>query len=173
MVKKVLDDAPAQEAGAAEDRHLSDICHLTRDCATGPRSVRPLKPFALSQSGPITAAPAPTPAESSGLTYVLVLLGAALAAAPTMRWFLNTRGANLLRARSTTVVLVSTRTQRSHAGLASAGGFIIAPQVQRSDISSSTFSTAIYSACRMAKDTIVKVGFSAPPVGELAALGDA
>ncbi len=36
MVKKVLDDAPAQEAGAAEDRHLSDICHLTHDRATGP-----------------------------------------------------------------------------------------------------------------------------------------
>ena len=35
MVKKVLDDAPAQEAGAAEDRHLSDICHLTHDRSTG------------------------------------------------------------------------------------------------------------------------------------------
>ena len=35
MVKKMLDDAPAQEAGAAEDRHLSDICHLTNDDVTG------------------------------------------------------------------------------------------------------------------------------------------
>jgi hypothetical protein len=53
------------------------------------------------------AVPAPIPAESSWLTYVLVLLGAAIAAAMTVRWFLNTRGANLLRARSTTVGLVS------------------------------------------------------------------
>ena len=36
MVKKVLDNAPAQEAGAAEDRHLTDICHLTHDRATDP-----------------------------------------------------------------------------------------------------------------------------------------
>src|SRR5262245_38526525 len=36
MVKKVLDDAPAQETGAAEDRHLSGICHLAHDRATGP-----------------------------------------------------------------------------------------------------------------------------------------
>jgi hypothetical protein len=35
MVKKMLNDAPAQEAGAAEDRHLSDICHLTHDDAIG------------------------------------------------------------------------------------------------------------------------------------------
>jgi hypothetical protein len=53
----------------------------------------------------MAAAPAPTPAES-WLTYVVVLLGGALAAAMTVRWFLNTRGANLLRARSTTVGLV-------------------------------------------------------------------
>jgi hypothetical protein len=52
------------------------------------------------------AAAASTPAESSWLTYVLVLLGAALAAAMTVCWFLNTRGANLLRARSTTAGLV-------------------------------------------------------------------
>jgi hypothetical protein len=46
MVKKVLDDAPAQEAGAAEDRHLSDhLCHLTQDGATGSPVVRPLKPL--------------------------------------------------------------------------------------------------------------------------------
>src|SRR5262245_32871320 len=43
--------------------------------------------------------------ESSWLTYVLVLVGAALGAAMTVRWFLNTRGA--ARARSTTVGLVS------------------------------------------------------------------
>jgi len=45
--------------------------------------------------------------ESSWLTYVLVLVGAAFGAAMTVRWFLNTRGAALLRARSTTVGLVS------------------------------------------------------------------
>ena len=39
------------------------------------------------------------------LIYVLVLVGAALGAAMTVRWFLNTRGA--ARARSTTVGLVS------------------------------------------------------------------
>jgi hypothetical protein len=43
--------------------------------------------------------------ESSWLTYVLVLAGAALGAAMTVRWFLNTRGAG--RARSTTVGLAS------------------------------------------------------------------
>src|SRR5262245_36046441 len=43
--------------------------------------------------------------ESSWLTYVLVLVGAALGAAMTVRWFLNTCGA--ARARSTTVGLVS------------------------------------------------------------------
>src|SRR5215475_14471972 len=49
--------------------------------------------------------------------------GAALAAAMTVCCFLNTRGANLLRARSTTVGLVfDTEHKRSHAGLASAGG---------------------------------------------------
>ena len=53
------------------------------------------------------AAAAPTPAESSWLTYVLVLLGGALATAMTVCWFLNTRGANLLRARSTTAGLVT------------------------------------------------------------------
>ena len=45
MVKKVLDDAPAQEAGAAEDRHLSDICHLLTMMRPAHRSVRPLKTF--------------------------------------------------------------------------------------------------------------------------------
>jgi hypothetical protein len=55
MVKKVLDDAPAQEAGAAEDRHLSDICHLTHYRATG------LHRFAAAQalSGRLQAKLAP------------------------------------------------------------------------------------------------------------------
>jgi hypothetical protein len=72
-----------------------------------PKQVAAAGDFKLAERNEVNltaAAAAPTTAESSWLTYVLVLLGGALAAAMTVRWFLNTRGG--LRARSTTTGLV-------------------------------------------------------------------
>ena len=53
--RRLLDDAPAQEAGAAEDRHLTDICHLTHDRATDP----PVCAAAQALSGRLQAKLAP------------------------------------------------------------------------------------------------------------------
>ena len=116
----VMPEQPHYSATVRTDRGLvptPDLASANTEGAGGtpgtpafnPQQVAAAGDFKLAERNEVNltaAAPAPAPAQWSWLTYIVVLLGGALAAAMAVRWFLNTRGANLLRARSTTVGLV-------------------------------------------------------------------
>jgi hypothetical protein len=77
--------APAS-ADAASIAPRAPVAEATQTAAAG--NVKLVDPNEVNELDLAAAAPAPAPAESSWLSYLLVTLGGALAAASTVRLFL-------------------------------------------------------------------------------------
>jgi hypothetical protein len=77
---------PPASAGAASIAPSAPVANATQTAAAG--NVKVVDPNEVNELDLAAAAPAPAPAESSWLSYLLVTLGGALAAASTVRLFL-------------------------------------------------------------------------------------